>query len=272
MRRLFKHYAHKSEKEMLRLRTITIPYCMLCLLFFLSRAEAEQIKGQIVIGAPESKPFAGEVLPSGGFYPELIKEIFHRMKYDVKISFLPFKRIIMMLEDGTLAGSALISYQKDRTRFLIYPENALYVDKIKIFGLKTGKTLEKFAGLESLRSSVVGTFRGGFVEQKLSVIGVKYEAVDAHEQNIGKLLLGRIDFIICPEMTLQYLLKHQFSADEQAAVVGYDPPYTLDKHYVAFSKAFPGASEISKDFTRGLHLIQEDGTFDKIKAKYVFSE
>ncbi len=255
---------------MKHLRTMIVLCCMIY--FFSNESDAEQIKGPLVIGAPESKPFASKELQNGGFYPELIKEIFHRMKYDIKIEFLPFKRIIIMLEEGTLAGSALVSYKEGRTRFLIYPENELYTDKLKVFGLKNGKTLEKFAGLESLRGSTVGTFRGGFIEKELAVIGVKSESVNTTEQNIKKLLAGRIDFIISPEMTLKYLLKQHFSADEQVRIIGYDPPYKSDKHYVAFSKEFPDALEISKAFTHGLHLIKEDGTFDKIKAKYSLSE
>ncbi|MCP4671832.1 MAG: transporter substrate-binding domain-containing protein [Desulfobacula sp.] len=240
--------------------------------FFNAPSFAEQKKGRLVIGTPTAEPFAGEDLEKGGFYPELIKEIFHRTGYEVKVKFLPFKRILQMLEQGTLTGAALVSYKKDRTRFLIYPENELYVDNLKVFGLKGGKTLEKFTGPESLQGSIVGTFRGGFVEKELAGIGVTYESVSTNQQNIRKLLLGRVDFIILPEMPLKYLLKQQFTLDEQTRIIGYDPPYKVDKHFVAFSKAFPNALEISKDFTHGLYLIQEDGTFDRIKAKYNLPE
>ncbi len=245
----------------------TIVLCCM-ILFFFNDSDAEQVKGQLVIAFPETKPYASEDLPNGGFYPELIREIFHRMEYDIEIIFLPFKRIIVMLENGLLAGSAMVSYKEDRTRYLIYPENELYAVNIIVFGLKNGKTLNKFVGLESLKGSTIGTFRGGFIEKELDAIGVEYESVGTVEQSIKMLLVGRVDFIITIEMTMEYLLKQQFSADEQTAIIGYDPPYKLDKHYVAFSKAFPNALEISKDFTHGLHLIQEDGTFDKIKLKY----
>ncbi len=264
--------SHESKKEMNHLIARTGLCCLIFLLLFFNGTKAEQLKRRLVIGTPKSDPFASEDIPNGGFYPELIKEIFHQMKYDVEIRFLPFKRIILMLENGTIAGSALVSYQEARTRFLIYPEKALYTDKLKIFGLKTGLTMAKFVGLENLKGSTVGTFRGGFVEKELAKIGVRYEPVATHEQNIGKLLSGRIDYIIAPEVTLKYLIKQQVSVDNQAKIIGYDPPYKEDKHYVAFSKAYPNALEISKDFTQGLYLIQENGTFDKIKAKYIFSE
>lgn len=239
--------------------------------FFFNESKAKQIKKLLVIGAPEAKPYASENLPNGGFYPELIREIFHRT-YNIEINYLPFKRIIGMLKLGTLAGSAIVSYKEDRARFLYYPKNELYCDKLVVYGLRNGKTLENFTGLASLRGSVIGTFRGGFIEKELAVIDVAYESVNTNEQNIKKLLLGRVDFIISPEMILRYLLKNYFSANEWIRIIGYDPPYKLDKHYVAFSKAFPSALEISKEFDRGLALIKKDGRFDKIKAKYNFSE
>ncbi len=155
--------------------------------FFFNEVDAGQVKVQLVIGIPEEIPYASEDLPNGGLNPELIKEIFHRMECDIKIKFLPFKRIILMLEKGTLTGAAQVSYKEDRTRFLIYPENELYADTIKVFGLKNGKILEKYTGLKDLRGSTVGTFRGGFIESDLAAIQVKYESANTTKQNIKKL-------------------------------------------------------------------------------------
>lgn len=245
---------------------ILLPLCSL------AHSATIQVSKQLTIGVPEAAPFASPNLANGGFYPELVQAIANKVGYDVKIIFLPFKRILRMLKAGSLSGAALVSYKAERTHFLIYPKNELYLDKIKIFGLKNGTTLEQFTNLSSLKGSTVGTFRGGFIESELLKHGIAYEPVSTVNQNIQKLLFGRVDYVLSPEIVFEYQLKQQFSLHDQQRIISYNPAYKVDKHYLTFSRAIPNAEEITDIFAHGLALIHADGTFDKIKEKYDFPD
>ncbi len=221
----------------------------------------------IIIAIPKIMPLSSEELKNQGLYPQLIRAIFQRVGYKAEIEFYPYEKIIEALKQGIIAGGAIVSYRDDRTAFLYYPDE-LYTIKIKVLGLKKGVPLTEFNGLESLKGSVVGTFKGSFIENELANVGVQYESTLTINQNLRKLILGRIDFIIAPEITALYLISQQFGSAGRESVIGYNPPYMIDKHYVAISKRYPNALEIVDAFNRGLKIIKIDGTYDRIKNQY----
>ncbi len=237
---------------------------------FVNGVLGETSKGHIVIGTTEAMPLSGITMVNGGFYPELIKALFQRVGYTTEIKFYPFLRLMVMLKTGTIAGAATVSFRDERTRFLYYPDE-LYAIKLKVFGTKNGELLDKFTSLTDLKGYKVGTLRGSFIEKELVKYGIEFDPVSSFEQNLSKVLNKRVDFILGPEIIIRYILKNNFSVSEQNMIITYDPPYKIDKHYVAFSKKYPGAQNLVKAFNLGLQLIKDDGTYDKINARYMIS-
>ncbi len=246
--------------------------CVILLCAFLissmSFAANTKSKQPLIIALPDVAPYASAQLANGGFYPELIRTAFERVDYQVEIRFLPFKRILRMLTEGQIAGAGMVSYKAEREAFLIYPKIALYEDKLRVYGLKKGAFIEHFSGLESLKGYTVGAYQGGFVEKELAKLKISYESTASIAQNVHMLIAGRVDFIASPELPLSYVLNNELDRRVADKVIRLDPPFKLDKHYLAFSKFFPNTIKISADFSRGLTLIKAEGTFDKIKKRY----
>jgi len=234
----------------------------------MSFAANTKSKQPLIIALPDVAPYASPQLSKGGFYPELIRAAFERVNYQVEIRFLPFKRILRMLTEGQIAGAGMVSYKAEREAFLIYPKIALYEDKLRVYGLKKGAFIEPFSGLESLKGYTVGAYQGGFVEKELAKLKISYESTASIAQNVHMLIAGRVDFITTPELSLNYLLNNELK-DFADQVIGLDPPFKSDKHFLVTSKKYPESKTIMDDFNRGLALIKADGRYDEIRQNYL---
>ncbi len=229
---------------------------------------AQSLNSPLLIAFPEAKPYASSELVNNGFYPELIIEVFNRLNYDIEIIFLPFKRILRMLKEGTLAGAGLVSYDKNREAYLIYPDQPLYIDNINLMGLKEGGKISPFEGIKSLKGVSVGVFRGSQIESELIKNDVDYEPVETIEMSLRMLLANRIDFVISPEVMSKYLLKNRFNRSENNLIEYYQRPLKYDRHFLTFSKKMPNVKAVSFNFDRTLLSLKADGTYKKIKDKY----
>lgn len=245
-------------------------FALSILLFSISTVKANE-SPPLLIGMPDVLPYSSPQLPHYGFYPELIEAAFTRVDISVSFVFLPFKRILKMLEAGLLVGAGSVSHKPEREAFLLYPKEPLYTDKIRVFQASTNPNRPKFRGLASLKGSTIGTFGGGFIEKELAKHKVDYESASSATQHIRMLLSGRVNFIISPELPLNYALKKDINNVAAGDILALRPAYKEDKQYLAFAKNHPDSLRVIDAFNLGLSLIKKDGTYNKIKAKYLFS-
>jgi polar amino acid transport system substrate-binding protein len=77
----------------------------------------------------------------------------------------------------------------------------------------------------------------------------------------------RIDLMISSKAFLLNMIATQFPEwKEEIDVV--QPPYKVEKLHNVISKNIADASTIVADFNRGLQMIKDDGTFDRILQKH----
>ena len=89
--------------------------------------------------------------------------------------------------------------------------------------------------------------------------------------NIKKLMAGRIDLICTEKITLLNLIQTKYPQWKEAVIILPQPLATY-KLYNPISNKIPNHEKIVKDFNRGLKMIKEDGTFEKILTKHGFGK
>lgn len=210
-----------------------------------------------------------------GINVEIVQQGLKRMGYDAEIQIVPWKRALIMVQNGTADGIIDAAYSQERSEYLHFPAEELHTEEWYCFKRKGSElTLdEDFANAEDI---TLGTSRGfvygGAIQEAIDNSYFKrIEEVRNNELNIKKIATGRLDMFVGVKATILFLARSMGYADdiEIVKITGTDEDYLLSasKTYLAFSK-----KNIERDFVdRFSNMIadmKEDGTIRKINRKY----
>ncbi|MBN1967867.1 MAG: transporter substrate-binding domain-containing protein [Candidatus Delongbacteria bacterium] len=211
-----------------------------------------------------------------GFNIEVIREAAKRAGFDIKVVFHPWKRALQNAFDGEVDGIIDAGYNEERALHLLYPSENIYTEEIFLFKRKGTDLILKDNLSNSPEISVGvgrGFYYGGIVQDILDRKGFKnIEEVNSYEQNIKKLIAGRFDALVANELNAVYEAKKLGVSNQIEKCLNEkdNQPYLLSssKTYLAFSKKTVKQELVDK-FDQALKEIKKDGTYDKIKKKYM---
>lgn len=241
-----------------------IAFLLLPLLMFakLNAADAE-----LTFGTVNWEPYFGENLKDGGVTVAVTKAAFARVGYNAEIQFMDWNRAVGLTTAGKLDGLFGCYYSEEREDAMEISEPIGEVD-IVLFS-KKGANIT-FESLEDLKPYKIGTMRGQVYTAEFEQADfLTKEVVDKFEQNVKKLLGGRIDLIVESRAVLQDVLNKKFPNDLDKIEV-LSPALESNAMYIGFSKKVEGYEQILNDFNKGLKMIKEDGTYDEITKLYGF--
>jgi polar amino acid transport system substrate-binding protein len=218
----------------------------------------------VSLATTQWEPYVGENLQEYGFTSEIIKAAFNRMGYHVRLSFMPPKRVMMMVEAGEFDAGYPAYYSDDRAELFDYSapfaEGAVGFYKRKDTGIRY-KTLRDLAPFK------IGTCLGFAYPKAFAEAGyLKKETAGNEVLNLRKLMNKRIDLFITDRAAAQAAISR--SVPEARDVLEFmDPPLEVRKLHLIFGKQ-GGNKQKRKDFNTGLQRIMEDGTLGKILKKH----
>ncbi len=238
---------------------------------FLSLAKGWGGQDVVNFGATEYPPYSGEHLVRGGLIPQVLREAYERVGYQVHIHFYPWARVVRMVKDGDLDGMVLIWMREARKGWLLYSDPMPASNALVFY--KRNYTEIEFDGQDylALKPYIIGSGRSyanppGFelVREQL-----QNETVTEDIQNLRKLKSGWIDLVIIDKLVAQYLLKTQMpeSLDSFSWI---RPALSIEKIYVGVSKRTQQAQKKLQDFNRGLALLKQEGRIKTILAEHGF--
>jgi len=197
----------------------------------------------------------------GGYLVEVTTEALKRVGYTAHVQYKPWPRALHeVMEEG--AHDMLLGSYKSRER----SEKMLFSDpigkvEICVFSLKArGISCRSVHDLAPYR---VGVIRGFSMLGEFQSMKLNCEAVPTTEQNIAKLLAGRIDVFVDKKATTLFILHGSFP-DRVAQVEALSPPLKADFFYNAFPGRRSNARKLLGDFNRGLEMIRSDGSYAAI--------
>lgn len=202
-----------------------------------------------------------------GITVDLVREACARLREDCRIDFVPFSRGIEMLKTGKADGMFPYSRTPDRLDYAQYPATALVSDYSALF-VRADSTITfdgDFSRLASFHFGVTrGTFQGEAFAQAAERYQLRIEDVSDQEQNIRKLLAGRIDIAVGRGVVIEYSAQQM---RKTAEIRMLKPVINRGELFVAFSKQ-RDFQPLMNRLDQVLQAMRHDGTYERILARY----
>jgi polar amino acid transport system substrate-binding protein len=236
--------------------------CLLLMTCFL--AEARQLILVNAVYAPFVNP---EGDPSGeGIDVEIAREALRRGggDFQIELRLVPWKRAVLMLEQGDADFTTTISKNGDRERTLLFTRG--YRESVGYhFYARKGSNLA-IRRMEDLGGKRLGVASGFFYPEAITGYpGIHIEQGQDMATAIRMLELGRSDLIIVNAIAGFWEIRRLGLLDKierQPLTYSSDSPT-----YMAFSRARDPAAYESMQ--RGLAAMQADGSLRRIEQKYL---
>ena len=87
-------------------------------------------------------------------------------------------------------------------------------------------------------------------------------------QNLKKLLLNRVDYMVTGEAHLTYIINKEYGGKTPELTI-FKPPLKTNDIYITLSKKLNNSKRIMQDFNRGMEIIKLNGTYQAIKEEYL---
>lgn len=147
---------------------------------------------------------------NAGYTVDLIKKVYEKGSYDLKIDIFPWSRAIKYVSEGKY--DALLAPAKKEAPHLVFPRFGVGLQTMCFF--TSAKNTWKYSGEDSLSSMQIGIAFDTSVEELNGYIKKhpeQFQFQPYHEryvaQNAGKILKGRIDAFLFTKNTTQHELK-----------------------------------------------------------------
>jgi len=209
-----------------------------------------------------------------GYMIELAQMILKEHGYTVDYKASPWERSLADVRKGKY-DCVVGAYTDDAPDFL-FP--AIPWGKIEsTFYVKKGNSW-KYDGIKSLMAVKVGTIGGyaysddfdAYVEANKTSGRVQIiKGNNALENNIKKLLAGRIDSVIESHLVMEAKLKEM---GKSAEIMGAGLLAEADNMYIACSPAKAQSKQLVQWFTEGLKKLRASGELQKVLSKYGLSD
>ena len=254
------------------MRTRPFIQIAICITVLLASAPIHSARaGTIHAATVNWPPYAASYLPNNGFTTEIITEAFRRTGYDVQISFLPWKRALLLAEQGKMDAVFSAYDSKERREKFIFSDP--YVISQTVFCARKDSEIE-YAGLEGLKPYRIGVVRSYVNSPEFDAADFLHKEVGNSDiMNLKKLLAGRLDLIVIDKFTAIYLLKNDPTILGDINSVRFlSPPLLYNPTHILFSKKLDKHEEYVKAFNEGLQRMIDDGTYEHIMTTYGFTK
>jgi polar amino acid transport system substrate-binding protein len=217
----------------------------------------------------EWPPYVGEDLPDKGFTTAIVSEAFKRAGYEVKIDFMPWARALKESNGGNYDAAYPEYYSEERAKTFLFSDQ-FAASPLGFYKQKS--TNITYAKLEDLKPYRIGVVLGYTNTPEFDAADyLQKETVNADEQNLRKLLLGRIDLAVIDKYVAQYIITTKIpEATDKLEFI--EPQLKEQPLYLIFSQQSANNKQKLMAFNAALKSMQADGTLEKIFKKYGFAK
>lgn len=229
---------------------------------------------ELTVGTDEWPPYEYVEGAAGndfvtGFSTEVILAVFNKMNIQVKdrISLFPWVRGEIMLLNGELDMLYSAGSNPDRAQIVHYPKESLMETSWSFFIRKKDEGKLKYESFDDLKGKKIGVVRGYYYSPEfLEFIRTEknFEDVAYDDQNLKKLVHGRLDYIVMDKMNGFYLIKKMGLSDK---VVAIKKPLNTVSIYAIFSKETVEKSFVDS-FSAALGEFKTSFEYKLIYKKY----
>ena len=210
-------------------------------------------------------PYTDEDAPGGGFITEILTAAYAEVGYQIKVSFIPWGRAVKDTRAGLYHGVFPAYYSEERSRQFTLSDS-IATGELGFFS--RSNPLVSYEKLEDLKPYKIGVVRGYVNTDEFDQANyLEKSPANTDEQNLRKLLKGRIDLAVVDKLTGTSLINSKIP--EAKGKLSYiQPPLQVRKLFILFSKAEGQPGNLASLFNQGLAKMKTTGLYDKILVKY----
>lgn len=224
-------------------------------------------------------PFIDESLPGGGLHTEIVAQAFKAAGVELRITVMPWKRILREMNEGRATGSFSWALTAERREKFIVSSPVFYSDAViftRLPDFKGAVDIEKRAddGKRTILCKPLGWTMPSFAPP-LAERGVLEITRPARLKSCFELMLaGRADFVDVPTLSAWYALQGIIdSAQDPEAVrakikVVHDTSVDGGTSHILFVKSEKG-EHANLLFSKGLATISRNGTLMEIIDRHL---
>ncbi|MDR3440503.1 transporter substrate-binding domain-containing protein [Telmatospirillum sp.] len=223
----------------------------------------------LVLAAADSRPtaFLTDGKPTG-ILVDLVTEAYRRAGHSVDIKLMPWARCLEEAKTGGVDGIFSSFKLPEREEFLAFPKEALTTQVISFFA-RQDSTLTFDGNLSPLKDTMIGVITGTSYGATFDT-AVKNKTLqnidptNTVESNLKKLAAGRVALIPSYNYVALDMAKN---LNLLSQIKELSPPLQSMPSYLAFTKV-RDLKKMSEAFDTALISMKQDGTYDRIVAKY----
>jgi polar amino acid transport system substrate-binding protein len=233
------------------------------------QAEAVQFRRVLRIAADPWCPISCHPTASEpGVGVEIARAIYEPLGYRIIYTMEPWTRALNDVRHGKI--DAIIGADRSDDPTLVFPQKPISHVSYDFYALR--KNNLRGASMATLTSKRIGAISGygygtldEFIKAQRSQGMIQNASgEDALQQNIMKLLAGRIDVIVESSTVMDYQLARLDLSDAIERVDGKPSGYV----YLAFSPSLPKSKELTAQFDAGMAKLAKSGALDTIYRRY----
>jgi polar amino acid transport system substrate-binding protein len=237
--------------------------CLAAVLLGLGRLAAADTT--ITLANGDWPPYMGKNLPHAGSVSRIVSEAFATEGVKVKFEFMPWARGLEEAKAGHLDGTFVWSKTPERET-IFYLTEPVFIEKVYLLYPKA-KPLH-FNQLSDLSKASLGATIGynygpewNRLEQSK---GLQVSRVPSDEQNLQKLLGGRVDAFPI-DLTVGMYMLNQIGGAAAMDKVGYDAakPLQQEAMYMLISRQAANGAELVRKFNAGLAKLKASGKLEQ---------
>lgn len=205
-----------------------------------------------------------------GYGIEIAKEVFAKAGHTLDYKTLAWARALDDCRKGTI--NAVIGTSKNESPDFVFGAEHIIVSD-NTFVVKKGNPW-RYAGTASLEKLKLGVIQGysydGDVGKYIETNAkdkAKTDAIggdNALEQNLKKLVAGRVDATVDAKAVVSFKIMQMGLADKVELVGSVDP----SQNYIAFSPANPKSKEYAAILDKGIAELRASGRLKQILDRY----
>ena len=222
----------------------------------------------ISLATLEWEPYVGKKLKHYGFTSEIVAEAFKRTGYKVKVTFMPWARVLQEVRKGKYDAAYPAYYSDERAK--MYALSNPFAEGPLVF-YKRKEAVISFRSLQDLKPYRIGVVRGYVNSPEFDAADyLTKDIANSDEINLKKLLKGRLDLVVIDKFTSQSIL-NKIIPEGRDVLECLKPHLQVKPLYLAVSRKVEGYQHIVKDFNYGLKQISDEGLIKKIMQKHGFN-
>lgn len=213
-------------------------------------------------------PYYGNTLRNNGPVMEIISEAYKQEGVTVNAEQMPWSRALKWSKQGKYDALCCAWFREDRLEHFHF-SGALPANELVLFKLKERDISYKhFADLKPYQ---IGLVRDYAVPKGIIENGLFTQIANSDEQNLKKLLAGRIDLALMDRAQGVFISQLNLPLDSHR-FEALLPALNTEVQYLVFPKILEQSDERLNTFNRGLAKLKLNGRYDQILMEHKIKE